>query len=285
MIPSQLVYDVGLHNGNDTAYYLYKGYRVVAVEADPTLVAQAGRRFRRQIADGRLILVNAAVSETEGRLPFWICESNSAWSSFDRSVAARNGSPHHEIHVDAWTFASILEQFGNPYFLKIDIEGNDYLCIRALVPEESPQYLSIEGSPKINENLAQLRDLGYTGFKLIGQRYFLPMQPDPTPEQVRYEKLMGFGRKLPRFAQVVRRWISEIWATLILRRDRRWIFPIGTSGSFGEATLGAWQSYDEIKATIDHFDRQRRRGEPSVFWKDNEYSYWVDLHARKGENG
>ena len=34
MIPD-LTYDVVMHNGDDTAYYLYKGYRVVAVDADP----------------------------------------------------------------------------------------------------------------------------------------------------------------------------------------------------------------------------------------------------------
>jgi FkbM family methyltransferase len=73
-MPNQLGYDVGLHNGNNTAYYLNKGCRVVAIEANPTLVAQASRRFKREIADERLILVNAAVAETEGSLPFWICE-------------------------------------------------------------------------------------------------------------------------------------------------------------------------------------------------------------------
>ena len=29
-----LAYDIGMHNGDDTAYYLAKGFRVVAVEAD-----------------------------------------------------------------------------------------------------------------------------------------------------------------------------------------------------------------------------------------------------------
>jgi len=35
-----LVYDVGLHKGEDSAYYLAKGYCVVAFEANPDLVAE-----------------------------------------------------------------------------------------------------------------------------------------------------------------------------------------------------------------------------------------------------
>jgi hypothetical protein len=165
--------------------------------------------------------------------------------------------------------------------LKNDIEGNDRLCVTALVPQRSPNYLSIEGSPNIGEQLAKLRDLGYTGFKLIGQRYFLPLQLDPTPEQVRYVKLLGYEGNHIGPVRLARRWVSEIWATLVLRRDRWWIFPIGTSDSFGKTTLGDWQNYDEMEATIDHFDWERSHGQPSVFWNDKGYSYWVGLHARR----
>ena len=33
-----LIYDVGMSNGDDTAYYLHRGFRVVAIEANPLLV-------------------------------------------------------------------------------------------------------------------------------------------------------------------------------------------------------------------------------------------------------
>ncbi len=32
-----LIYDVGMHNGADTDYYLKKGAKVVSIEADPQL--------------------------------------------------------------------------------------------------------------------------------------------------------------------------------------------------------------------------------------------------------
>lgn len=32
-----LIFDIGANNGDDTAFYLKKGFRVVAIEADPAL--------------------------------------------------------------------------------------------------------------------------------------------------------------------------------------------------------------------------------------------------------
>jgi hypothetical protein len=37
----QLIYDVGMNNGDDTAYYLRRGFRVLAIEANLDLVANA----------------------------------------------------------------------------------------------------------------------------------------------------------------------------------------------------------------------------------------------------
>jgi FkbM family methyltransferase len=44
----KLIYDVGMHNGDDTAYYLRRGFRVIAIEPNPALVATAAERFRRE---------------------------------------------------------------------------------------------------------------------------------------------------------------------------------------------------------------------------------------------
>jgi hypothetical protein len=46
----QLIYDVGMNNGDDIAYYLRRGFRVLAIEANPDLVANADlRRTANQI--------------------------------------------------------------------------------------------------------------------------------------------------------------------------------------------------------------------------------------------
>jgi 16S rRNA A1518/A1519 N6-dimethyltransferase RsmA/KsgA/DIM1 with predicted DNA glycosylase/AP lyase activity len=46
LVHQDLIYDVGMNNGDDTAYYLRRGFRVVAIEADTRLVRCAAERFR-----------------------------------------------------------------------------------------------------------------------------------------------------------------------------------------------------------------------------------------------
>ena len=95
-----LIYDVGLHNGTDTAYYLHKGFRVVAIDANPVLVAAAQDRFRAEIANGRLMVLNIGIAEKQGVLSFWVNEANDLQSSFSEERAKRFG-PCHEIRVNS----------------------------------------------------------------------------------------------------------------------------------------------------------------------------------------
>ena len=68
-VVDDLVYDVGMHRGEDTAYYLAKGYRVVAIEANPELVGECRERFSDAIASGKLTMPRACTGRPHG-LPF-----------------------------------------------------------------------------------------------------------------------------------------------------------------------------------------------------------------------
>ena len=117
----ELIYDVGMNNGDDSAFYLARGFRVVAIEADPSLAVAGRERSRREIADGHLMLLNVGIAGEEGEAEFWICETKNEWNSFDRSIASRDNSPHHAIRIQPRPFGTILEEFGVPHYLKIDI--------------------------------------------------------------------------------------------------------------------------------------------------------------------
>ena len=56
-----LVYDVGMHMGEDSDYYLKKGFKVVAFEANPDLLAHCKNRFSKEIQTGRLTIVEGAI--------------------------------------------------------------------------------------------------------------------------------------------------------------------------------------------------------------------------------
>ena len=49
----KLIFDVGMHKGEDTEYYLKKGFNVVSFEADPDLANYGRERFKAAIADGK----------------------------------------------------------------------------------------------------------------------------------------------------------------------------------------------------------------------------------------
>src|SRR6267378_1872666 len=65
-----LIYDIGMCACEDTDFYLTKGYRVIAVEANPSACKAATQRYASEIAHGRLTIVNRAISTTCSPLVF-----------------------------------------------------------------------------------------------------------------------------------------------------------------------------------------------------------------------
>ena len=62
------VFDVGFNDGLDTASFLAQGFRVVAVEANAGLVLEFSQKepFSSALADGRLVLLNVAITNQTG---------------------------------------------------------------------------------------------------------------------------------------------------------------------------------------------------------------------------
>ena len=68
----KLIIDVGVCEGEDSDFYLKKGFNVVAVEADGTLIEGLETRFREAVDSRRLRILHRAVAEESGRdLEFW----------------------------------------------------------------------------------------------------------------------------------------------------------------------------------------------------------------------
>ena len=191
--PGTMIFDVGAHRGEDTDYYLKKGFRVVAVEANPALCLELSHRFDAQIRSGQLTLVNCAIAETAGLIDFYVNQKHSTWGTAIPKWARRNekmGAGSDVVRVRAEKFASILAQYGTPYYLKIDIEGADLLCIKALQGlSVLPRFVSLESSKESWAELLQefelLTSLGYSRFKVIRQaNQHKLVSPNPPLEGV-----------------------------------------------------------------------------------------------------
>lgn len=250
---ADLIFDLGVCNGDDSAYYLHKGYRVVGVEANPLLLPELRSRFEKDISEGRYQLLGVGIAQAEGKATFWVCDDHPEWSSFDRSIASRNGCRHHEVAVPTCRFGSLLERFGIPHYAKIDIEGNDDLCLDDIGSRRRPKYLSIEvnGSSQIE----RLAALGYNKFKIIAQRTL--RQPSLATLRLK--------ASLPRRPRSL---LVNAEAKLTRHRvDRSWRFRGGCSGPFGEETRGEWLTAEQALELT------------RVLAAATDLSDWHDIHA------
>jgi FkbM family methyltransferase len=266
-VQSDLIFDVGMHVGEDTEFYLKKGFRVVAIEADPAHAERGARRFAAEIADGRLTLVDKAIARAPGRVSFYRSHHNTSWGTIFETWAARNKAlgdkTAERIEVEATTMGAIFEAYGVPYFMKIDVEGADVLCLEALRDSPvKPKYLSIESNKislsGLRDEFRILRELGYERFKVVPQ-HLVPRQRPPSPS-----------------------------------REGRYVdhsFCIGASGLFGEEAPGRWlDARAAYRAYLPIFLRYRIVGDNPVSRLGKRVAArlglsdgWYDTHAGLAE--
>ena len=225
---NDLIYDIGMHKGEDSEFYLRKGFRVVAIEADPELVCFGKARLGKFIADGRLTIIEGAIIDprqpTAGKpkVRFFRNEANTVWGTINAHWAERNallGASSQMIEVDGLSLHDIIKKHGVPRYMKIDIEGADMFCVSALRDfANRPDYLSIESDKtsfaKIRQEIETLVDLGYDCFKAVEQSSIRQTQRPPFPARE---------------------------GVYVAHQ-----FEAGSSGLFGRELYGCWESKQDI---------------------------------------
>jgi FkbM family methyltransferase len=157
-----LIYDVGMNNGDDTDYYLAKGARVVAIDADAELCAKAAERFAGPIAEGRLTILNIAVGDGGGEVDFFINDNNTGTSSLMR--VHKGGA--RAVRVRLRKLSEVFAEYGQPEFAKIDVEHVDHIVLRELRMNGAlPAHLSIEAHSF--EVLAEIVRAEYPRVRLV----------------------------------------------------------------------------------------------------------------------
>ena len=189
---STLIYDIGINDGTDTAYYISQGYQVVAVDANPLLIGRAAATFTASSLNGTLHLLCAGIveddalpheAETGHPLKFYVNRKND-WSSFTYEIGCRSPEPPRtaspdyceEILVPITSCAAIVKRFGPAVYMKIDIEGKDVECLISVLllgAPYLPSYLSVEAGD-VENYIQMLSAHGYMRFKLVSMAHTLP---------------------------------------------------------------------------------------------------------------
>ena len=195
-----------MHVGKDSLFYLQKGFDVVAVEANSVLVEQSLVSLQKYVETGQLKIHNIAVAEHEGEIEFFVNDQHDDWSTTSPSFAEQRalaGTTSTRIKVPCLPLGSLLKTHGIPYYLKVDIEDSDDLCLAALQKfNEKPQYVSVEFYEA--GHISALETLGYHEFKIVNQAAHYRLRcPQPSREghyvDYQFDGLCSglFGKELP----------------------------------------------------------------------------------------
>lgn len=149
--PGDVVFDVGANLGIYTEVFLRLGARVVAVEPQPYCVAVLQRRFG---GDDRVMIVQKGVGLAVGERDFYPSSLHGT-GTFSRELkeesrfATRDyGKP---VRIPMTTLEAIRDEFGEPAFIKIDVEGFERQVLAGL--QRPVSYLSFEYSLDLFEEL------------------------------------------------------------------------------------------------------------------------------------
>ena len=123
------MFDLGANHGEHFLFFTRLGARVVAVEPNP----QLAEKLRSRLGKGRV--VEAAVGADPGRADLHLgVDSNYSTISerWKPVVEERGRLSEASIEVEVTTLDALIDQFGQPSFVKIDVEGNELDVLRGL---------------------------------------------------------------------------------------------------------------------------------------------------------
>jgi FkbM family methyltransferase len=273
----KLVFDVGMHEGEDTEFYLSRGCRVVGVEPNPEMLPFLQQKFSAQLKSGQLHIVDRAISRTVGTAELAVIDGRAIHSSISPRFIERSkrlGFGMRFFEVQTIPITDILHEFGTPYYLKIDIEGMDLACVETLhgVPQR-PRYVSFESSVTMATATREERFAEFAHLWVLGYRHF------------KYVDQAAFGNLHNKLLQAE-------------GPPMRYTYREHTSGPFGEETPGKWYGIESaLKQMKWHMRCQNAigLGNPHSMRPWNRLGRrtrrmlrrlpshsWYDLHARLG---
>jgi FkbM family methyltransferase len=212
--------DIGAHVGDDTRFYLDKGFAVVAVEANPVLVTSMKERFSEDIKKGFLTIEPFAIGSRDESMNFFVHKAQALFSSLTPNVEL-HGDEFDSIEVKCISAASVFRRHGTPHYMKIDIEGGELPVIEALQDFEKPKFVSIEVSADVDDCVRLLIAFGYDRFKILDQTHNGTLACPFPPREGRFVNTRFSGHM---------------------------------SGLFGRETTGHWITDDQITTAVRNID-------------------------------
>jgi len=162
-----VIYDFGMNEGLNLDYYLKKGFKVVAVDANPQVCESTRAKFYNFIDSGQLVVINCAISLSDNSelIEFYLHKVHSVLSRLPRP-SVEELENFYPILISQKKASSIIKDHGSPHYVKIDLETFDPYVLQDLFENRIvPPYISVEAHEV--EVFLRLLQIGYKVFNLV----------------------------------------------------------------------------------------------------------------------
>ena len=165
-----LVFDIGSNAGNTVEYLITFSNKIIAVEPNPTLATSLKHRFKEQNVE----VIQKGLSNTIETKTFHISKIwGGVLSTFEsdwitKSRFLNKGNWDSQIQVETTTLDNLIDEWGTPDFVKVDVEGHEYQVFIGLTKPLENTLFGFEWAEEMFDTTTNIVNyvtgLGYTKF-------------------------------------------------------------------------------------------------------------------------
>lgn len=168
MMPGDVYFDLGAHKGDKADLFISKGAKAILVEPQPELVIILNQKY---INNKNVEIVPMGVGENFNILEMSINSSDPVLSTFSEEWKLgrfQNSNWDKRVEIQITTIDSLIKKYGNPRYIKIDIEGYEFEALKGLSSKSG--VISFEFTAEYVNNAVKcikyLDILGYKSFNI-----------------------------------------------------------------------------------------------------------------------
>lgn len=177
----KIAFDIGANIGQTVDELLPNYDKIICFEPNPSLVTVIKNKF---FNNDKVTIEELGLSDKTETKKFNISNSHVVstfsedWINNSRFTNVYNWDT--SIDVKTTTLDEVIDKYGIPYFIKIDVEGYEYEVLKGLTKLLDNTYFAFEWAEEqykiVNKTVKYLKELGYNNFSYTYQDSLLNLE-------------------------------------------------------------------------------------------------------------